>query len=189
MAVAATMPWQQQLFGCFGGAPTVLDQPGLVREDSAHQHHSSGSSGLSRSNKNGASDSNGDLPPGHIAVSDPFPRRSSAAGPPSGGQPTMRSASIRVDRRASVDPASRHAAHARRHSSRHSSWKEEPRGPTTEPEDWHRLKRFAFVGDICSNRGAGTVTKLMLNRQASGCIPVVLLRGRSCISFTGCDSI
>lgn len=161
MAVASNMPWQQTLFGCFGNAPPVQDRaPVARREDSAHQHSSS--SGLSRSHKSSdpASDSNNDTHMAHVAMSDPFPRRSPAA-PVSGQEASLRSASIRVDRHAGVDAARQQA---RRQRIKQASSREEPRCPSAELEDWHRLKRFAFVGDICSSRGAGTVTKLMLNR-------------------------
>lgn len=161
MATATTMPWPQQLLGCFGGKSASDAAPStILREDSAHQrHHSGASSAMRTSDKSSAGASSDGLGPARMALSEPTPWHEPGRG-------STRSASIQGagGRRRDADAALQHAAQ-HRHSSRRSVSHGEPHSPLARsPDDWHCLRRFAFVGDISSSPAAGTVTKLMLNR-------------------------
>lgn len=161
MAAATTMPWPQQLLSCFGGKAVASSgaaplPSGAVREDSAHQQHS-GSSGMRNSDKS-SFEASSDGPGARMALSEPAPCRK--AGPAG----SMRSPSMQAQRRGgyTMDLTAQQAG-SRRRSGRH----QQADSPAARaPDDWHNLKRFAYVGDICSNAKAHTVTKLMLNRCA-----------------------
>lgn len=166
MAAATTMPWPQHILGCFGSETAASASApaarAVQREDSAHEKHS-GSGSMDISDKS-ASQTSSDGPAVRLAFSEP-PAQTSTH--PAAGN--MRSASIqagRPDSRTSTsaseqDPSGSQHGRRSRSGSQYAGT-----SARTTVEDWHRLKRFAFVSNICSNAAAGTTTKLMLNRCA-----------------------
>ena len=161
MAAAATMPWPQQVFSCFGSklaaCPAGPSARAVQREDSAHETHNH--SGSMATSDKSSSATSCDSPAARLALSEPPAQPSAHPGPG-----YTRSASIQVarpDQRTSAAASEQEPSDrlpGRRSGSRDTS------GGARTVEDWHRLKRFAFVSDICSNSAAGTTTKLMLNR-------------------------
>lgn len=160
-------------FGCFGGKSASDAAPStILREDSAHQrHHSGASSAMRTSDKSSAGASSDGPGPARMALSEPTPWHEPGRG-------STRSASIQGagSRRRDADPALQRAA---QHRSRRSVSQGEPHSPLARSlEDWHCLRRFAFVGDISSSPAAGTVTKLMLNRKTEELVSIKFLDRR-----------
>ena len=163
MAAVATMPWPQQMFTCFGSksaaSPAAPSARAVQREDSAHETHNN--SGGMRISDNSSSETSSDSPAARLALSEPPAQPSTHP-----GAGYTRSASIqlpRPDHRTSA-AAQEQEPSDRQRSRRSASGSRDTSGGARTVEDWHRLKRFAFVSDICSNAAAATTTKLMLNR-------------------------
>jgi hypothetical protein len=166
MAAATTMPWPQHILQCFGSKAAASSAApaarAVQREDSAHEKHS-GSGSMEISNKS-ASQSSSDGPAARLAFSEP-----PAQAPTHPAAGSLRSASIqaaRPDSRTSTSASEQERSGSQHDRRPRSGSQDAGNSARSTAEDWHRLKRFAFVSNICSNAAAGTTTKLMLNRCA-----------------------